>query len=424
MRAAEVYINCDYMKYWAVIFLFFLTIRTSAQVSSLDPASLDVELDENVNFFESKAFDVLHIGVPLIAIGLTFKSVDDEFKDLHDSYIYDAHTSVDDYLQYAPAALMIGLKAAGVESRSSWGRMVTSDAISVVTMTLAVNALKSATSVKRPDTSADNSFPSGHTATAFMTATMFHKEYGARSYWYSVGAYTAATATGMMRVVNNRHWVSDVLVGAGIGILSTEVGYLLADLIFRDRGINYDLDEYSKAPSWHTISSPSSIGLYIGASIPLGKITLPEVESISIGTGSRVALEGAYYLNKNVGVGGRAAITSSPIRLNGVTQYDEFDYVSGSVGGFYSQILSRRWRASVKALLGVNYFEQMQICEGFDINNGAHMALGTGLSVEYLSNRHWSMKAFCDYDLASFPDLPGKNFQHSMLFGVTGSVIF
>lgn len=71
-----------------------------------------------------------------------------------------------------------------------------------------------------------------------MTATMLHKEYGHRSPWYSIGAYTVATVTGVTRQLNNRHWMSDVMVGAGIGILATEFGYFLADLIFKDKGLH------------------------------------------------------------------------------------------------------------------------------------------------------------------------------------------
>ena len=70
-----------------------------------------------------------------------------------------------------------------------------------------------------------------------MAATMLHKEYGTtRSPWYSIGGYTVATATAVSRMLNNKHWLSDVMVGAGIGILSTEVGYFLTDLIFKDKG--------------------------------------------------------------------------------------------------------------------------------------------------------------------------------------------
>ena len=63
--------------------------------------------------------------------------------------------------------------------------------------------LKTLFKVQRPDSSKPNSFPSGHTTTAFMTATMLHKEYGYLSPWVTVGAYSCATATGIMRMANN-----------------------------------------------------------------------------------------------------------------------------------------------------------------------------------------------------------------------------
>lgn len=68
---------------------------------------------------------------------------------------------------------------------------------------------------------------------------MLHKEYGHRSPWYSIGGYTVATVTGVTRQLNNRHWMSDIMVGAGIGILATELGYFLADLIFKDKGCSF-----------------------------------------------------------------------------------------------------------------------------------------------------------------------------------------
>ena len=47
----------------------------------------------------------------------------------------------------------------------------------------------------RPDGSTANSWPSGHTATSFVGATILHKEYGlTRSPWYSIAGYSLATA--------------------------------------------------------------------------------------------------------------------------------------------------------------------------------------------------------------------------------------
>ncbi len=413
------------MKYWALIFLLTISLKSIAE-----PLTNDTEAEakggEYGGFFQSKAFDMLHIGVPLVAVGLAFKPANDEFKALRDDNIYGAHTHVDDYLQYAPAALMLGLKSAGVESRSSWGRMLTADAISVAVMTLSVNALKYSISTKRPDTSADNSFPSGHTATAFMTATMLHKEYGAQSYWYSVAAYSAATATGIMRMVNNRHWISDVMVGAGIGILSTEVGYLLSDMIFGNRGINYDLDEQSKAPSWQSIEAPSSVGLYIGVALPVGRTTKRKSDSIYLTSGSKVGLEGLYHIGGNFGIASQLSMTNSPVKLDGVTQSDEFSVVTGNIGGYYAKPISARWRASAKLLGGVNYYGSYSVAndKSLYLADGVRGGFSAGAAVEYLSNRHWSMKAFCDYNASYLKELPDTNMHQTMIVGFSGNVIF
>ena len=186
----------------------------------------------------SRFYQMTYIGVPLAVGGLLVKSEDDHFRSLRNDCLPRFNRRVDDYLQYTPAAVMLGMKVAGVKGRSSWGRMIVSDTFTALLMGSAVNTLKQTTHMMRPDGSNDHSFPSGHTATAFMTATMLTKEYGQKSPWIGIGAYTAASATGLMRIANNKHWLSDVLTGAGMGILSTELGYYLADLIFKEKGIN------------------------------------------------------------------------------------------------------------------------------------------------------------------------------------------
>lgn len=221
--------------------LLGVSIGAFAQVDTLSPITPPLRRSPFIRDMEritsSRAYRITYIGVPLVVAGLVVQERDHGFRHLRNDYVPSFRFRYDDYLQYAPAALMLGLKIGGVRGRSSWGRMLVSDAFSVALMAGAVNSLKYTCRMPRPDGSNNKSFPSGHTATAFMAATMLHKEYGGRSPWYSIAGYSMATVTGVSRMLNNKHWLSDVLVGAGIGILSVELGYLFADLIFKDKGL-------------------------------------------------------------------------------------------------------------------------------------------------------------------------------------------
>jgi membrane-associated phospholipid phosphatase len=138
-----------------------------------------------------------------------------------------AHTRADDITFAVPIMAVYGLNAAGVKGKNGF---VDRSAMLVASIALANSIsvpLKYNIGHLRPDSSARTSFPSGHTTNAFVSAEFMHQEYKHLSPWYSVGAYTMATATGVMRMVNNRHWLSDVLVGASIGMASTKVTYLV-----------------------------------------------------------------------------------------------------------------------------------------------------------------------------------------------------
>lgn len=142
-------------------------------------------------------------------------------------------------LQYSPAGIMLLLKAAGVKGRSDWPRMITADGAAVAIQAGITNALKYTLRRERPDGRANNSYPSGHTATAFMCAHMLHKEYGeTMSPWISVGGYGIAATTGIFRVIANRHWCSDVMAGAAVGLFSTEVAYGLTDILFGEHDLS------------------------------------------------------------------------------------------------------------------------------------------------------------------------------------------
>ena len=53
-----------------------------------------------------------------------------------------------------------------------------------------------------------------------------------------IGAYALATGVAFLRLYNNRHWLNDVVAGAGIGILSARIGYWMLPVYRRWFGWN------------------------------------------------------------------------------------------------------------------------------------------------------------------------------------------
>ena len=134
------------------------------------------------------------------------------------------NNSADDYIAFAPGLLMLGLDFFHVKSNSNFANQAVLTGKSVIISLAFVYILKYSTQVLRPDGSANNSFPSGHTSFAFTLAEVLHQEFKDKPLVYITG-YTIATTVGAMRMLNNRHWFSDVMVGAGIGIAATKLVY-------------------------------------------------------------------------------------------------------------------------------------------------------------------------------------------------------
>lgn len=123
-------------------------------------------------------------------------------------------TKADNYVQYLPSVAMLGLDFVMKEHSSSFGERALSLSLGYLFMGAGVLCVKDNLRLLRPDSSAFNSFPSGHTATAFLGAELFRHYYRHLSPWYGVAAYTFAVATGFGRIFNNRHWFADVVCGA------------------------------------------------------------------------------------------------------------------------------------------------------------------------------------------------------------------
>lgn len=310
----------------------------TAKLMCLYPASLSspswtwMRTNEGVKPYKVMD-DLTFVGVPLFVAGIIAKSEKKAFRQNDGTkhvLLTEFKTRIDDYTQYFGPAMTLGLKIGGVEGRSDWGRLLASSAMSYGIMAILVNSIKYTSKEMRPDGSSANSWPSGHTATSFAGATILHKEYGlTRSPWYSIAGYGVATATGVMRVLNNRHWVSDVLSGAGIGILSTELAYALSDILFKGKGLlRNDLNSDA-----NIVTNPSFFSVSMGVGFGSKKLDFDlekfdleggedsKVLNLKFGTSTAVAAEGAYFFNKYIGVGGRLRVNSSPIKgWDGVEQ--------------------------------------------------------------------------------------------------------
>jgi len=135
-------------------------------------------------------------------------------------------TRLDDILIFAPYLELGGVLLAGVESRDDNLNIGLVVLKSELIMLSSVFLVKNLTKIRRPDNSDMLSFPSGHTAQAFLAASIVHNEFRHKSQWYGIGAYTIATSVAALRMINTKHWQSDVVAGAGFGILSAHLGYL------------------------------------------------------------------------------------------------------------------------------------------------------------------------------------------------------
>jgi len=149
------------------------------------------------------------------------------------------NVKIDNVSQFVPSFSVYGLNALGIKGKNNFkDRTIILGSASLI-MGSTVTTLKKSTAIERPDGSNKFSFPSGSTAIAFMGAEFLYQEYKDVSIWYGISGYLVATGTGFLRMHNNKHWFTDVVTGAGIGILSTKIAYWIHPLVkktlFKDK---------------------------------------------------------------------------------------------------------------------------------------------------------------------------------------------
>ncbi len=209
------------MKKWISLFLVFNFLLLSF---SQDKDSLKLE-NKRLEFQYKKLYFPVGLMVSGIATnGNGSGSIKNEIAEFRNEHLPGFQNHFDDYAQMFPFAAVYGFEWIGMKPRTDWKNR-TAILIKGQLLNLGmVYLLKTTLNETRPD-GTSFSFPSGHTANAFAGATMLSIEYGENHKWVPFAAYGVATGVGLMRIANNKHYISDVLFGAGLGILSMKIAY-------------------------------------------------------------------------------------------------------------------------------------------------------------------------------------------------------
>lgn len=143
----------------------------------------------------------------------------------------DFNTNVDDYLQWVPSASIYAMDALKVKTKHTFLEHLAIDAGSIIITGGAGYIMRKISGNMEVYNSTGSQFPSGHTANAFRGAEIVFQELKDTHRVLSYSGYLVATAVGILRIYNKEHYLTEVLAGAGLGILSTKLTYLAFDKV-------------------------------------------------------------------------------------------------------------------------------------------------------------------------------------------------
>lgn len=133
--------------------------------------------------------------------------------------------NIDDYLRFVPVTAYLGLGLVGVKSQHAFVDRSLEAAIAYFLSMGSGFVAKKIFSTVRPDASGNDSFPSGHAIIAFTGAGLVGMDYG---WGWGAGAYGFSVLVSASRIYADKHWLGDILAGAGLGILCAyAAGWLL-----------------------------------------------------------------------------------------------------------------------------------------------------------------------------------------------------
>lgn len=349
---------------------------------------------------------LLLLAAPVLASAQYWTSLDRDIKGMRDQLAPDFSLDYGDWVQYGPGVVTYGMKAFGLESRSGWGRMLTSQILGTGLLVAIDGGLKYVVGRERPNFSANNSFPSGHTATVFLTAGWLHTEYGWRYPWVDAIGYGLGVTTAVQRLLSNMHWATDTMAGAAVGMFANFAGYWLADRILGNREGFWGISPNWSAPEvdYDQALKYFEAEFFYTLSFPLWQNSLYPASGSGMGVQARVP-----YGTKGRGILVRGSVTG--FSLDNGNDFD-MSWFAGAGSG-RELLLAPRWEAGLYALAGCSHWE-----------SGHRFAGIAGASMSYIAGYSSKLKLFAEYALHPHNGVSGSTDFHSVNVGASAVLYF
>lgn len=161
------------------------------------------------------------IPAALITAGVIILNTDynQEIQDKSNSIFgKNFHSTADNIFPLVPIVQIYTGRYLGLKPKNNFKHQTIDILTANATGVIIVGILKNSIKKQRPDQSDNLSFPSGHSAIAFTNAALLFNEYRDSNIWYASSGFLFATTTAIFRIANNKHYSSDVIAGAGIGL--------------------------------------------------------------------------------------------------------------------------------------------------------------------------------------------------------------
>ena len=307
----------------------------------------------------------------------------------------------------APLVANWVMKLAGVKSRSKTERMITANAMALGISVGVSQLLKHTVTETRPDQSDQHAFPSGHTCLAFVSATILSREYGYISPWVSVGSYATATATQMLRIHHNKHWVNDLYLGAGIGTVSTSLGYFLTDRIFGEKSINKpEVRRKDVLRLMKFAGQPSGVTLVAGMEVGNRKIYFDDGAKLKTGAAMSAGAELTWHASPYFGLDLMTRMVDAQVKVFNAPQASRL-YNGGHLRLYHLDAAARLSAPlGLGHRMGTRVFAGTRIMDGCTITNGVtsysipnetKLEIGCGINYECIDTDNYAWGFTADY---------------------------